>query len=83
MVKKKKASENSGFKMRAKLIHNADFANLLKENQIGPNGRSKEWLDVAQSSELLETLEKKGSSEYFKQLKAKFASKGFYREFIE
>lgn len=77
------ASANKGFRMRPELLRQANFERLLKNKQIGPNGHSKEWLALAQSDELMEVLDKKGSAEYFKDLKEKLASKGFYKEFLE
>jgi hypothetical protein len=70
-------------KMNIKKMQNVNFAKLLSQKQIGPNGRSAEWLKLAQSEEMVSTLEQKGSSEYFKKLKEKLAEKGFYREFVK
>lgn len=83
MGKKDVASAGKVFTMRPELMRQANFKTLLKQTQIGPNGHSKEWLALAQSDELIEVLEKKGSGEYFKELKEKLAAKGFYREFLD
>ena len=84
MIKKVTISKTTkGVKMNCKRIEKANFAKLLKNNQIGPNGRSAEWLRLAQSDELISTLDQKGSSEYFKKLKSKLASKGFYKELLK
>lgn len=83
MVKKGAASATDGVRMRSGLVRQANFAKLLKQKQIGPNGRSKEWLELAQSEEMMAVLETKGSEEYIKELKSRLASKGFYKEFLE
>ena len=68
--------------LKKQRIKKINFAEVFSGNQIGPNGKSKEWIELANSSELVQTFEKKGLSEYMKELKKKFEEKGFYKEWI-
>ena len=83
MKNKSAVSKEVIFRMKPKIIQKANYADLLKNRQIGPNGQSKKWLELAQSNEMISILEKKGSFRYIKELKHKLASKGFYKEFLE
>lgn len=64
-------------------IKKVNFADVFSGHKVGPNGRSKEWIELANSPEMIDTFEKKGVSEYMKELKKKFAENGFYKEWIK
>jgi len=67
-------------KLKAK---QTNFLELFSGKKVGPNGRSKEWVEVANSPEMIKTFEEEGSSSYFKELKRKFEQKGFYKEWFK
>lgn len=81
--KKYKNIRGEQIKMNINKFQDVNFIKLLNQKQIGPDGGSKEWLKLAQSQELMNILEKSGSSEYIKELKKRFAKKGFYKALMK
>jgi len=76
----------SDLREKVRVIKNADFEKLLTQKQminLAGNNKWEDWLDLAQSDELINILEKKGFADYMKKYKQKLASKGFYKELFD
>ena len=57
-----------------------DYMRLFNNPKIGPNGHSKELIEIATAPKMMEMYSHEGATKYFKKLKKEFSKIGLYRD---
>ncbi len=59
------------------------YMRLFNNPKIGPNGHSKELIEIATAPKMMELYSNEGAAKYFKKMRQEFTKKGFYKELVE
>ncbi len=57
-----------------------DYMRLFNNPRIGPNGHSKELIEIATAPKMMEIYSHEGATKYFRKLRREFSKIGLYRD---
>ena len=64
-------------------ITGIDYMRLFNNPKIGPNGHSKELIEIATAPRMMEIYSSDGATKYFRKLRKEFSKAGLYRDLIK